>query len=436
MKKRFAVCCLAAVLALTGTGCGGSAEGESEAAFTPRLDTEQEVTLNVIGIMQNFESLEAVISDFAEYYPNCEVLYTAASGSDEYWNTLESRLLSDDTVGLFMMSDTAYDTGDLKDLCVDLSQEEIDFDAIQPEVISSCTVDGKLYQIPLMHNTSGMFVNKTLLADQGLEIPTNYSEFLEVCESLKQAGYTPVQGYAALVNKFFLRSMSYVLMNNAFESDSADSLDALAAGETGSAAILQPVFDVLYTMYANGYMDTELDATYLDSYNEAILKFFEGDVPFMAATTETFSGTKKRETKSEHFLAEPFEYAFMAIPLAEEGSYSYIENWYGFAVNENCADREWAVEFLRFLTTNEQINQIAYIKGMPSVAVETDDDRFIGLYSEREDYYCTNDTHIPSNIEDALYAVEMDLANGKITVDQATGEMERRILEEDFTEKE
>lgn len=431
MKKRLVACLMAAVTALSCVGCGESSETESKTAFTPRLDTEAETTINIIGVMGNFESLEAVISDFAEYYPNVEVLYTSTASTEEYTTTLASRLTSDDSVGLFMIKDLWYTEG-VQDLCVNLAEEDIDLSAIQPEVISSSTVDGKLYQIPLAHNATGLIVNQTLLADQGLELPTNYREFLETCETLKQAGYTPLQGSAGMVNSQFLSSMSFVLINNEFSSESGEGLDALIAGEDGSADLLQPVFDIENAMYENGYLDHEVNETYEDAYNDAILKFFEGDVPFLVGTTETFSGTKKRETKSEHFSAEPFEYAFMTTPLAEKGAYCYLENWYGFAVSEKCANKEWAIEFLRFLVTEEEINELAYVKGMPSVAVETDDDRFIGLYSDQDEYYCTTDTYFPAEVQNALWAAEIDLACGRITVNQATDEMERRIRESDF----
>ena len=51
-----------------------------------------------------------------------------------------------------------------------------------------------LLAVPMGLKMSGIVVNKTLLEKEGLPLPTNDSEFLDVCEKLKNAGYTPIQG--------------------------------------------------------------------------------------------------------------------------------------------------------------------------------------------------------------------------------------------------
>lgn len=439
MKKRFVAAALAVLVTFSCASCAAeseSSEEESSQGFTAKLDAEEEATVNIIGNMSNFEALEAVITDFEEYYPNCDILYTPLTDNNEYFDVLESRLRSDESVGIFMISSSEYEESEyIQEASVNLLEEDIDLSAIQDEVISSSTIDGKLYQIPLMHNSAGLIVNKTLLENEGVEIPTNYSEFLEACKTLKEAGYVPVQGNRDSVDKNLMRSMSYVIMNNKFNSSSSEvSLASLEAGEENSAAFLQPIFDVINTLLENGYMDAELNIKYSDGYNDSILKFFEGDVPFLVGTTETLSGMKKRETKSEYFTSYPFDYAFITTPFGEDSAYCYLENWYGFSVNKNCTEKEWAIEFMRFITTNEEINKIAYTKGLPSVAKETDDDRFIGLYSGNEEYRCTIDTSFPSNVQLALYFAEDDFINGKITADKATSEIERRIRENDLTD--
>lgn len=54
----------------------------------------------------------------------------------------------------------------------------LDTSAIDPEMLESCTVNGKLVRIPLAITMCGMVVNKTSLEKEGLEIPQTYTEFL------------------------------------------------------------------------------------------------------------------------------------------------------------------------------------------------------------------------------------------------------------------
>ena len=72
----------------------------------PRLDTEKAVELGVSGFFGNFEALDQV---------------------------------------------------------ADLGAEDIDFSAVQDDVLAECTFDGKLARLPIGLNLSGIVVNKTLL---------------------------------------------------------------------------------------------------------------------------------------------------------------------------------------------------------------------------------------------------------------------------------
>ncbi|MNM26014.1 Multiple sugar-binding protein precursor [compost metagenome] len=53
--------------------------------------------------------------------------------------------------------------------------------------------DGKTYMIPTAGDvTNVIFYNKKIFSDLGLEPPTTWDQFLEVCEKIKQAGTTPI----------------------------------------------------------------------------------------------------------------------------------------------------------------------------------------------------------------------------------------------------
>lgn len=54
------------------------------------------------------------------------------------------------------------------------------------------------------------------------------------------------------------------------------------------------------------------------------MKFFGGNVPFWVCDTEKVSSMKKRESKSEAFSANPFEYEFTFAPMSDNGVYSTL----------------------------------------------------------------------------------------------------------------
>ena len=101
------------------------------------------------------------------------------------------------------------------------------------------------------------------------------------------------------------------------------------------------------------------------------MTFFEGNVPFWVCDTEKVSGMKKRESKSEAFSANPFEYEFTFAPMGDNGVYEYIEPWYGFAVNKDGSNSDYALEFLRFMAREDQLNTPASVKGVHQRAKST-----------------------------------------------------------------
>ena len=162
------------------------------------------------------------------------------------------------------------------DWCLDLSKEDINISAVQPDVLSYCTVNGELLRVPLAMNPCGIVVNKTLLKDNGLEVPTKYSEFLSVVEALREKGYTPIQGSEQHV---YGELMIGMIMN--ILAKDKDATAKLEAGDVSVVDVVKPVFERLTEIIDKGYTDYDLNCTYsADNYDGSIMGFFEGNMPF------------------------------------------------------------------------------------------------------------------------------------------------------------
>lgn len=125
------------------------------------------------------------------------------------------------------------------------------------------------------------------------------------------------------------------------------------------------------------------------------------------------SGMKKRESKSETFSANPFEYEFLYAPLGDKGAYAYQQPWYGFSVNKDSEEKEIAVEFLRFMMQEKEIDEMASIKGLPSMAENGTDERYAGLRDAKSiEASFINDGSVPDSIRAALEQVCNDFGAG------------------------
>lgn len=420
------------LLGVQMTGCGttkeaGNTKEEETQKFVPSLDTKKEVSLEIAGYMGNFEALDQVVNDFNRYYPNVTVSYEQNNG-----NELVNYLNNNEYVDIFMTSDSNVRNKDDEasyacDYCLDLSKEDLNTDAINPKLLEECVVDGKLTRIPLAKLLCGMVVNETLLQKEGLEIPQTYDEFLSVCKALKEKGYTPVQG-----SRFHASSDLVLPMAMATIANDGSLKQQINAADGSSTDKLKGIFERLDELYTNGYMDADVNATYPDdNYDEAILKFFDGDVPFWVCNTESVSGMKKRESKSEAFTADPFTYKFMYAPLSDQGAYDYEEPWYGFSVSRNSDNVDYAVEFLQFLMTEEELNKLAEVKGMPSVAKNSSDERYnLAIHPEKIDQQYIYDGTIRSGVTSAVADISNEFGNGQLkSVEEAVQALQKRLEE-------
>ena len=368
MKKT--VCMLLALLMLLGlAACGGGTaqEAPAEEGFRPALDPSAACQLSVVGGYSNFEALEAEFDRFHEYYPNVELMYTKV---DDYNNMIGTVLNGDDAPDIYvnyswMVGREQYSAS--IDHAENLADPAlgIDLDCIRSNILLN-TEDGTLPMVPVFSNTYGMLVNSDLFEKEGLSVPTNYPELVAVCRAFREKGYAnPMMGFSneETTSLFTVTIYPFFCELVAADSEAVSKLNALdpAAGE-----YLRPALEKIVQFLNDGCVDLDGCAEIENNYDAVILRFFEGDVPMMTCSGDTVSGTKKRESRSEAFIAEPFDYTFVPVPMSDEGAVFLDMPNLQFSVNKDSANLEMANEFMRFLITSEELNEMAQNKGLVS----------------------------------------------------------------------
>ena len=362
MKKLF--CTILIICTLVSlTACGGKPQEETAAGFEPALDTRTSCRITVAGAYDNFEALEAEFDRFNKIYPNVQLSYVKL---DDYNNMLGTVLESNDKPNIFfsyawMIGNEQYNPvfahmEDLSDSALGLN-----LDCIRPGLINH-DAEGRVLLVPVFSRTYGMLVNNDLFEKEGLSIPTTWTELMAVCEAFRSKGYTsPMMGYSLEASSCFMNTVAYPL----FTATLAENPEALApANELDPAAgeYMRPALEAVERLIRNGCIDLAECDMIEDNYTQVILRFFEGDVPMMICTGDTVSGTKKRESQSEAFANAPFNYTFSPIPLTDDGGYFIDSPSVEFSVNKNCDDLDMTNEFMRFLITDEELNEMASVK--------------------------------------------------------------------------
>ena len=300
---------------------------------------------------------------FNEFYPNVRLKYLKL---DDYNNTLSMVLEGNDKPNIFfsyasMFGNQKFDS--VFNHMENLSDPtlKMNLDCIRPGLINHDSKD-RVMMVPVFSRTYGMLVNNNLFEKEGLKVPTTMAELLTVCEELKKKGYdSPMMGYSVKSSSCLMYTISYpmfvaTLAKNPQALDLANNLDP-TAGE-----YMRPALEAVELLMQSGYINLESCDQIKDNYTKVILRFFEGDVPMMICAGDTVSGTKKRESQSEAFTKSPFNYTFAPIPLTEAGGYFIDSPSVEFSVNKDCDNLDMTNEFMRFLISNSELNEMASVK--------------------------------------------------------------------------
>ena len=367
MKKTMCMV-LTVLMILSLTACGSEKqEAPAEEGFQPSLDTSVSCSINVAGGYDNFEALEAEFDRFNEYYPNVEMTFTKV---DDYNNMIGTVLNGNDAPDIYVNYSWMYGRDQYAssiDHAVDLADPELglDLDCIRSNIILN-TEDGTLPMVPVFANTYGMLVNNDLFEKEGLSVPTTYQELVAVCDAFREKGYeNPLMGFTneETTSLFTLTIYPFFCGTVANDEEAVKKLNAMdpSAGE-----YMRPSLEKLEEFLDDCSVDLDACAEIEDNYEAVILRFFEGDVPMMACSGDTVSGTKKRESRSEAFIANPFTYTFAPVPMSDEGAYFLDMPNLQFSVNKDSENLDMANEFMRFLITSPELNEMAQNKGLMS----------------------------------------------------------------------
>lgn len=387
-KKLISVFLITAIVlsfAIMAFGCDKEDTPEPEkSTYTPisGLDTSVSVTLNIAIPYESDKGLNEVANAFKLKYPNVKVVF---SYLQNYTNAAKTRIL-DNTIDLILTegleysdSYTSITVGDevvqksTDDYLYDFAADtEINFSYTTPDVMDNYR--GKreddsdyLYSVPMGGRVRGVFVNVSLLKKYGLNVPTNYDEFVTCCETLEADGLIPIQGNPSTMgNNLAFGELINGVMNNdtakvAFENADAD------VGQYFADTLLK-----LYDLTANGYYEYKtIENTTLNgmSSEDSSARQFLGLVEDKDTATWSVLDSEDENYKYSQCAFWPYinssssyierlideydldtEFQFILSPLndSDENSKAYLTPYYGLVANKNSDDLLWIREFVNF----------------------------------------------------------------------------------------
>ncbi|CAM3423637.1 ABC transporter substrate-binding protein [Brevibacillus invocatus] len=366
--RRVGVWLFSAVLMFVLSGCsGGGASTSAPAEQTPAAQQPQpaaeEAKKDPVELVmyswrpEDKEAYEGFIAEFQKMHPHVKVNFRSFK-STEYNTILTNSLTAGSGVDILQLRPYAgaasiADAGYLLPIddvpgVADIPQSYLD--AARGE-------DGKVYGVPLFINSAVIFYNKQLFQDHGLQTPTTWEEFLQVCEALSQKGIIPVAqaGKAA----YLLSYTHNVIGTSAFGGE--EYVEKLLSGEVN---FTDPAFKESIKRMSDLVPYFPKDFIAIDDKDAQAL-FYTGKAAMY------INGSHRLETFENLNADLPLD--IMPALAKEKGGETPMINWVdgSYGIAKATKHPEEAKAFIQFLASKEfgqmfsdQLNRLSAIPGV------------------------------------------------------------------------
>lgn len=329
MFKKTALLILLAAFAVTGAFANGGAD-------SAETDEIKEITFSVnLTPLLPTEFWQVVADRYMEANPDVKVNLLGQPSSNVMHRDFVKTLLS---TGQFPDVTVMASPGDFVSAgaLMPLPTDEMGYLA-NPE---SGTINGDTYVALYKIQVGGMWYNRTVFNELGLDEPRSFDELIAICEAAQGAGYTPItmglkDGWPQLVLASLILSADLLtenpdwgLQRNAGEVSFSDA-NVVKALEK---------YKLLTTEYANDDMSSV-------SYSQMLEYFFTGK----ALMLPMGSWVQGEEAK----LNPDFEVGFFPIP--SDNAADSISIWAneGLAISANTEHPEVCLDFVEFFMTDQ-----------------------------------------------------------------------------------
>ncbi|HIQ97856.1 MAG TPA: extracellular solute-binding protein [Candidatus Limivivens merdigallinarum] len=236
--------------------------------------------------------------------------------TDQYKQTVRLRFASGEGPDLF----TWWAQKQAEDLVMaeyvrDLSDFSL-LDKFDSTITEAYTFDGKVYGLPLGTSFLTTWYNKDMFAEVGYDTyPTNWDEFIDVCQKLKDAGYTPIT--CGDNSSFVIQFAMYQIGASEIYAENPDFDDQLYTGETSftDQCWVDTVTKLQY-LYDNGYV---VEDSLGLSQDQSRQLFIDGEAAMI------FDGSFGY-TQLMNQGAADFERGMFCVPSNAEGE-DFVWNW-------------------------------------------------------------------------------------------------------------
>ena len=377
--KKFTVCLLiGAMVASMLTGCGSNG-GSSDSSDSKADSSSETMTIMMNGsdsdaFMEGYRKIIDGFNESNEYGVKAEIQNITNS---DYKTKLTTMMASDSETDIIFTWELGYlenfVNGDkIVSLQKYLDEDEDWKNSFNGGILEPLTYDGEVYAIPTQQSTAVMYYNKAIFDKYGLEVPTTYDEYVQVCDTLKENGVTPV-ALASTADDAWLVSQYIQQLSDGIKGEDIFNSIKDGTGKWNDEGMVEA--GKLFQEEVNkGYFEDGFTGV---SREEAQLQFANGQTAMYFNGCWEISNLDKKEN-----VAEAENISCFLMPAVNE-EYAGVEVGSvdaSYAITKNCKNVDAAVALLKYMTNEESTSLLLYDYGrIPSTNIDIDDSKLTPL---------------------------------------------------------
>ena len=289
-----------------------------------------------------YKILDDAIAKFEEKHPDIKVKYVSGIMKADYSEWLSEQMMNDAMPDVFFILGNDFSTfariGALKELD-DLILEDAGFetDMFYEAAYRAGNYGGRQYALPFECAPNMMFVNKTILDREEIDLPPRnwtWDDFYEICRKV-----TKDTGGKGVIDQFGTVGYTW---NDAFDANGVNLFDEKGRNCDFTVKEIGDAIAFLEKLNALGSGNS------LSERN-----FAQGNVVFQPMLFSEYRAYKSQELSFKKYSG--FEWDCVTMPAGPSGdNYSRLDTL-SIAMSENTTQKETAWEFMKLLTTDPQI---------------------------------------------------------------------------------
>lgn len=345
-KKLTAAAATAAILAASFSGSVLAEEGK-QVTLTLMNHTSEELKI---------QWEDSVVEGFEAAHPGVTIEVQRMS-YDDYISTLQTKFASGDAPDIYSLESVYVEKYIANGYCADLSDTEA-VTHYNDGVLDMISSDGKAYALPYATQIMEVTYNKDVFEQCGItEVPKTIEEFYAVCDTLLEAGITPIGGAYSetwcLMADLQADYIGSVLMKDGESIVNLQNRTTTFADSEDWAGVLERIKTRL------SYVNSDPFGT---SWDDVCTSIANGE------TAMTLNG----HWTANNVLAmnEEANLSTFQLPTTdnpEDAKYVLQSPTEGYALNPESANLDVAKEFLNYYTSTESVQ--AFVDSLSEICI-------------------------------------------------------------------